>query len=193
MVSDWAYQCERMFHGRPSGIDNSICTFGGAILFKEGKVVEQKLDVPQIPIILVYTNVRRNTKVLVESATRRRENFPKVISGTMDAIDAISRAAWDSLSDPVLNHDRYSLLIDMNQHLLNVLGAGHDSIDQVVRIAKKYGCATKLTGAGGGGCVFILQNPKSTPDEINKLKDELTSSNFNIWPVSLGGSGLTFL
>lgn len=80
LVSDWAYQCEQIFHGRPSGIDNSICTFGGAILFKNGKVVEHRLDLPQLPIILVHTNVQRNTKVLVESATKRRENVRIFIS-----------------------------------------------------------------------------------------------------------------
>lgn len=76
LVSNWAFQCERLFHGKPSGIDNSICTFGGAILFKEGKIVQRlsSAEVPQLPVILVYTNVRRNTKVLVESATKRREN-----------------------------------------------------------------------------------------------------------------------
>lgn len=43
----------------------------------------------------------------------------------------------------------------MNQHLLNVLGAGHESIDQVVKIARAYDCPAKLTGAGGGGCVIV--------------------------------------
>lgn len=43
----------------------------------------------------------------------------------------------------------------MNQHLLNALGAGHESIDRVVNIAKKRNLAAKLTGAGGGGCVII--------------------------------------
>lgn len=47
----------------------------------------------------------------------------------------------------------------MNQHLLNVLGAGHESIDQVVKIAKSYGHSAKLTGAGGGGCVIIHLTP----------------------------------
>ena len=72
-VSDWAFKCEHIFHGKPSGIDNSICTSGGAILFQAGKVVEVLRDMRRLPALLVYTNVTRNTKLLVESVTRRRE------------------------------------------------------------------------------------------------------------------------
>lgn len=73
LVREWAFESEKLFHGRPSGIDNSICTLGGAILFKEGKIMERVAISSVLPIVLVYTNVRRNTKTLVESASRRRE------------------------------------------------------------------------------------------------------------------------
>jgi mevalonate kinase len=72
-ISEWAFRCEHIFHGKPSGIDNSICTFGGAILFQSGKVVDEIHDLKKLPALLVYTNVTRNTKLLVESVTRRRE------------------------------------------------------------------------------------------------------------------------
>lgn len=72
-VSDWAFRCEHIFHGSPSGIDNSICSFGGAILFQKGTIVEQVSDMKAPPALLVHTNVTRNTKLLVESVTRRRE------------------------------------------------------------------------------------------------------------------------
>lgn len=96
LISHWAFQCERIFHGKPSGIDNSICTFGGAILYKEGKIVD-RLNLVKKEMILVDTNVRRNTKALLQQATERREKFPQLISHTMDAIDNASLEAWKSL------------------------------------------------------------------------------------------------
>ena len=72
-VSDWAYQCERLFHGKPSGIDNSICTFGGTLLFKQGKVVDKLDSLLNLNALLVYTNVQRNTKVLVGNLINRKE------------------------------------------------------------------------------------------------------------------------
>lgn len=43
----------------------------------------------------------------------------------------------------------------MNQNLLNCLNVGHEKIDQIVNISKKYGLSAKLTGAGGGGIVIV--------------------------------------
>lgn len=47
----------------------------------------------------------------------------------------------------------------MNQHHLSVLGVSHSSLDTICRITSQYGLASKLTGAGGGGCAFTLIPP----------------------------------
>lgn len=83
-ISDWAFKCEHIFHGKPSGIDNSICTFGGALLFQAAKVVEVLHDMKRLPALLVYTNVTRNTKLLVESVMRRRERVSSSAACSLD-------------------------------------------------------------------------------------------------------------
>lgn len=44
----------------------------------------------------------------------------------------------------------------MNHHLLNAIGVGHPILDRIVTVAGTVGFSAKLTGAGGGGCGFIL-------------------------------------
>lgn len=60
------------------------------------------------------------------------------------------------------HHPRFLTVQEMfliNQHLLNALGVGHHSLDQVLAIALQHGLAAKLTGGGGGGCAIILLHP----------------------------------
>jgi len=159
VISRWAFKCEHVFHGKPSGIDNSICTFGGAVLFREGKVVEHLTSFQKMNALLVYTNVTRNTKTLVEGVTRKREKYSQVVHHTMEAIDSISCNAWELIKQGKYTGLERQELVEMNQYLVNLLGAGHETIDKVLGIAKKHGQTGKLTGAGGGGCVILHMNP----------------------------------
>jgi mevalonate kinase len=47
-------------------------------------------------------------------------------------------------------------MIDENQKLLCELGVGHEAIDKICAITASFGLHSKLTGAGGGGCVLTL-------------------------------------
>ena len=47
-------------------------------------------------------------------------------------------------------------LVEVNQCLLAALGVSHPSIETIVQVTKKHGLATKLTGAGGGGCTYTI-------------------------------------
>lgn len=78
--------------------------------------------------------------------------------------------------------------MEMNQHLLRVIGAGHEKIDEVVKIAKIHGCSAKLTGAGGGGCVIIRVEVDTDRD---RLIQDLQNHSFQCWSLTVGGKGLS--
>ena len=102
VLNQWCFEMDKLFHGKPSGIDNSICTFGGAILFGSGQIIENiesedLLDLADTPVILVNTNVSRNTKTMVEKCRLRLYTYPKIIDHILESIANISKTLWQAL------------------------------------------------------------------------------------------------
>lgn len=98
-ISKYALSCERIMHGSPSGIDNSVCTYGSIIEFRRGEPVNVLSNMPSLNILLVSSNVSRNTKDLVERVAERRRSYPAIIDSIFDSIDAVSKAAVQVLGE----------------------------------------------------------------------------------------------
>lgn len=39
LINMWALEGERLIHGNPSGIDNTICTYGGCMSYTKGDIM----------------------------------------------------------------------------------------------------------------------------------------------------------
>ncbi|CAD1477261.1 unnamed protein product, partial [Heterotrigona itama] len=92
-ISKYALNCERIMHGNPSGIDNSVCTYGSIIEFKKGDYVKTISNVHTLKILLVDTRVNRSTKALVERLLELKHRYPVIIDLIMNSIDNISKEA----------------------------------------------------------------------------------------------------
>jgi len=67
-INAWAYAAESIIHGTPSGIDNTVSTYGGCVtLCKErGQArVEMVGGLPVLNLLLTNTHVPKSTKKLV--------------------------------------------------------------------------------------------------------------------------------
>nr|XP_008519134.1 PREDICTED: mevalonate kinase isoform X1 [Equus przewalskii]XP_008519135.1 PREDICTED: mevalonate kinase isoform X1 [Equus przewalskii]XP_008519136.1 PREDICTED: mevalonate kinase isoform X1 [Equus przewalskii] len=70
LINKWAFQGERVIHGNPSGVDNTVSTWGGALRYQQGKISSLKRP-PALKILLTNTKVPRSTKALVAGVRNR--------------------------------------------------------------------------------------------------------------------------
>uniref|UniRef100_A0A8P0P2A2 Mevalonate kinase n=1 Tax=Canis lupus familiaris TaxID=9615 RepID=A0A8P0P2A2_CANLF len=194
LINKWAFQGERMIHGNPSGVDNTISTWGGALRYQQGKISSIK-RLPALKILLTNTKVPRSTKALVASVRSRLLKFPEIVAPLLTSINAISleceRTLEEMASAPAPEH--YLVLeelIDINQHHLNALGVGHASLDQLCQVTMAHGLHSKLTGAGGGGCGITLRPDLEQP-KVEAMKQALTSCGFDCWETRIGAPGIS--
>lgn len=112
-------------------------------------------------MLITNTKVGRNTKALVSGVSERKVRHPEAMNYVFNAVDSISKevAAIIQTKDDISvteKEESVKELMEMNQGLLESMGVSHSSIDTVIQTTLKHKLTSKLTGAGGGGCVLTL-------------------------------------
>ncbi|NWZ81600.1 KIME kinase, partial [Poecile atricapillus] len=195
LINSWAFRGEQVIHGNPSGVDNAVGTWGGALRYQAGKITPLK-RVPTLRILLSNTKVPRSTKVLVAGVKEKILKFPAIMNPVLDSIGAISQECQNVLEAMPENPspEHYPVLeefFDINQHHLNVLGVGHPSLDRLCQVTASHSLHSKLTGAGGGGCGITLLPPDTSPLAVEAAKQDLCACGFECWETKIGAPGVT--
>lgn len=202
LVSRWAYAAETIMHGRPSGIDNSISTFGGAVAFQSGNISVIP-NVPALKFAITNTKVPRSTKILVSNVGELRKLVPAVFDPLIASVEQISQTALRIFADYVKAGDaneetkknlekELEALIDVNQGILNAIGVGHNALDLVVKISRCYNFHAKLTGAGGGGCAITFLNSDTHEENPDALRADLFEAGFDCFDAKIGAAGVLY-
>jgi len=132
------------------------------IKFRSGNLTRIKSSMP-LKMLITNTKVGRNTKALVAGVSERTLRHPDAMNSVFNAVDSISKELANVIQTPAPDdvsltskEEKLEELMEMNQGLLQCMGVSHASIETVLRTTLKYKLASKLTGAGGGGCVLTL-------------------------------------
>lgn len=132
---------------------------GNLIKFKSGALTCIKSNMI-LKMLITNTKVGRNTKALVAGVSERKNRHPDAMTSVFTAVDSISNELasiiQSSSDDDLTKEQKVEELMEMNQGLLKCMGVSHASIEMVLRTTLKYKLTSKLTGAGGGGCVLTL-------------------------------------
>lgn len=167
-VREMAHEIEKIFHGDPSGLDDTVAVYGGFCLFcRSGvesvelrgapvgsRITPQAFQVPIPPtrLLLAFGSRQSTTRHMVELVRRRRALERPVVDSLFDRIDT---CLWSGLA-ALRRGDTAALggaMLD-NHRALQLLGVSNKDLDDLVRLAVAAGAAgAKLTGAGGGGAV----------------------------------------
>jgi mevalonate kinase len=168
-ISKIAYELEKIVHGTPSGIDNTICTFGNIIFFQENKF--HYIEVPDdLKILITYTNMEHDTKLAIEQLSGFKKEIPSFCDYIFKEIGFYTEIAESELING--NLSTIGSLMNINQKLLAALNLSNNAIFEIVDIATKNGAyGSKLTGAGLGGCVISIGN-EQTLELISQILNE---------------------
>ncbi len=173
-IAKMANQLERRFHGNPSGLDTAVVALEQAILFERGKESEiVRIEKPagsRFPwaFVLLDSGVRSPTINMVKHAE------PYFRARGQELIDQFNEVT-DTCKVALETGDR-SKLADAMGHahlLLTEVGIVSPALHDIAKTAREIGAlATKVTGAGGGGCMLTLLKSDECDDQIASLREK---------------------
>ncbi|KAJ2830537.1 Mevalonate kinase [Coemansia furcata] len=190
LINQWAFHGEQVAHGTPSGIDNSVATYGGFLKYVKGEPSVNLESTHALRVLITNTNVPKSTKALVAGVRALRDQYPAVVDGILNSIHSISTSAADLFqsTSEVGMEQQMQDIIRINHGLLSTLGVSHASLERVREITAARSLASKLTGAGGGGCALTLI-PHDTGD-VDGVTQELAAEGFQCYQTVVGGGGV---
>ncbi len=156
-VNEIAFDCEKLAHGNPSGVDNTLATYARPMLFCNGESFRsEELELAQAPpIVIACSHQKGATHEQVAGVRARYEQQPTSYAAIFDQVDALSRAGAEALVAG--DYTELGQLMNVCQGLLNGLGVSTPELERMVAIARAAGATgAKLTGAGGGGSIVAV-------------------------------------
>jgi len=165
-INEIAFELEKLNHGRPSGGDNSACTFGGTIWFEKGKIEPLSLpDFLQNLIIVLLPRRNLSTGDLIQRVRNLEKNFRDSI------MKNLGKATFE-MKEALKKKDKEKIknLINFAHDNLAKLGISGPEIDCLVKEVRKIGGAAKISGGGGGTIICFHQDKKKIMELLKKLK-----------------------
>ena len=173
-VNELAFECERAAHGTPSGVDNTIATYGSTLLFENNgsPSFQEVRPAGSVSIAIGISGKESLTATTVAQVRKAWERQPERYERIFDQIGDLTRAGTEALQDGA--YQELGELMNLCQGYLNALQVSTPELEELIHIARRRGAVgAKLTGGGGGGSVIAL-----CPDGADDVVDAMQNSGF---------------
>lgn len=160
---------ERVFHGNPSGVDNTMAAVGGVAVYRRGEPLEPVRFRTPLQLVVGYSGEAPSTKDMVALVGRQLDREPERIGELFDAIASLVRNG--RLAVMAGDHTALGQLMDLNHGLLSGLMLSTPRLEEMCAAARAAGAyGAKLTGGGGGGCMIALVDDDSREAVLESLR-----------------------
>jgi len=192
MINKIAYEIEKKQHGRPSGIDNAICTYGGLLWYRKEvdnfKSFQKVKVVSNLPEIYLLDSGRptETTGEMVSMVNGFYKNKTSILNKTLYEFESTSKSILKNIINGIDNN--FILYIRENERLLEKIGVVSESAKRTIRTIEKIGGVAKISGAGGkknGSGLIIIYHP-----DKEKLLNFSKKNNLKLKKAKLNCSGV---
>jgi mevalonate kinase len=169
-ISSLVYGTEKIHHGTPSGIDNTVIAFEKPVYFAKGRRVEIFSVKSPLLLAIADTGIASPTRIAVGEVRRAWERERQRYEEIFDEIGTIAQMGRQAIEQGEI--ETVGQLMNENHRLLQLLCVSSPELEGLVQAAREGGAlGAKLSGAGRGGNIIALvtQKTRSRVDMMLRL------------------------
>ncbi len=159
IVNALTYEIEKLHHGTPSGIDNTVITYARPLIFRKSSGWRLLPVARPVPLVIADSGQSASTRTMVAGV---RQRWQADRAGYEALFDAVAQAVGEA-QHALATGDLPALgrALHINHTLLQRMGVSTPLLDALVQTAEEAGAyGAKLSGAGGGGNLVAVTSPE---------------------------------
>jgi mevalonate kinase len=179
-----AIEAEKTIFKNTSGADCTVCTYGGIMEYDKENGFHKIESKPNFHLVIANSNIEHFTESVVGEVRQFKEKneieFTSLCKKESKLIEEVLELLIEN------NIEKLGTKIKENQEYLETIGISNDKLREMIQIGQTESFGAKITGAGGGGCIYALTDESNLERTINQFKDK----NYDCFSVKIDFKGL---
>ena len=181
-ISELVFDAEKIVHGTPSGIDNTVVAYESPVYFVKGQEPVTFDSGRTFYLVIGDTGIESSTKETVGNVRDLLDKDPNLMNGYFDEIENVTKGGKKAIEDG--DKEAVGELMNKNHELLNKIGVGHRELEKLVDVSLDAGAlGAKLTGGGGGGNMIALAD---SAKEQKEICEKITEAGYRAYQTTFG-------
>ena len=183
-ILELAIEAERTIFENTSGADCTVCVYGGIMEYDKKQGFKKIEDEPNFQLVIANSNIEHSTESMVSEVKaftiKNKEEFSKLLDQELELVEDVLKLLKEN------NTIKLGEKINQNQKYLETIGISNNQLRKMIEIGQKMSFGAKITGSGGGGCIFAITDESNLEDTLKEFKD----NNFECFSVEIDFKGL---
>ena len=179
-----AIEAEKTIFENTSGADCTVCTYGGIMEYDKENGFKKIESEPNFHLVIANSNIEHSTESIVarvrEFKERDETRFATLCNNESKLVKDVLKFLKEN------NIKKIGDKAIQNQEYLETIGISNDKLREMIQIGQNKSFGAKITGAGGGGCIFALTDESNLDQTINQFKEK----NYDCFSVKIDFKGL---
>ena len=183
-ILELAIEAEKTIFENTSGADCTVCTYGGIMEYDKNNGFKKIEYEPNFQLVIANSNIEHSTQSMVskvkEFENKNKEKFLKLINLESKLVKDVSKLIKENKTKEIGEK------INQNQEYLETIGISNNELTKMIKIGQESSFGSKITGSGGGGCIFALTNESNLQIILKKFEN----SNYECFSAKIDFKGL---